>query len=337
LREISSNNVTHRNHNTASSDMMSKASPLLAPAASLLKVTAATLPSLSPLASSPASAAAAPPSFSPALYFSHLRNKLGGPGRELWFAEELESTQRTLLESGVNGDAGVVCVAARQTAGRGRGSNTWVSPSGCLMFSFRATFPDREGRTLPFMQYVISLCAVRAVRKSCQVDLRIKWPNDLYTDQAVPVKIGGILCQSHHEGGRFVVTTGVGLNVTNDEPTTCVARLAPEGGGASAERILAEFFNAFDELYHGVFLRGGGGGAGPSFEPLLDEYHRAWLHSGQTVMADEGRVVAVVEGISPQTGCLVARDARGPLELQPDGNRLDFFKGLISNRAQNEG
>ena len=50
----------------------------------------------------------------------------------------------------------------------------------------------------------------------------IKWPNDIYVNQ---MKIGGILCQSICRDGVFHVVVGVGLNVNNSEPTTCLADL----------------------------------------------------------------------------------------------------------------
>lgn len=61
------------------------------------------------------------------------------------------------------------------------------------------------------------------------VDVRIKWPNDLY---AGPMKIGGVLCHSSYRDKLFYVIMGVGLNVTNREPTTCVDALLAEGAAA---------------------------------------------------------------------------------------------------------
>lgn len=55
--------------------------------------------------------------------------------------------------------------------------------------------------------------------------MRIKWPNDLH---AKGMKIGGILCQSVYREGVFHLIIGAGLNVTNCEPTTCVAALIAE-------------------------------------------------------------------------------------------------------------
>ena len=284
--------------------------------------------------------------FHPWLYFARLRNHATGSGRALLYAAEMESTQTLVLESGVSPDQGLVCVADRQSKGRGRGENTWDSPPGCLMFSFRTAFPAACGSKLPLFQYVVSLAAVRASRAACAptpADVRIKWPNDVYAD--AKLKIGGVLCQSHHDGGRFVVTTGVGINVGNERPTTCLSTLAARP--VRREVVLAEFFNNFDELYFGLFL----GGRSPvdatladvtecSFEPLLSEYHRSWLHDGQLVSVDDGKTTARIEGVSPTTGALLARDANDPTkryELQPDGNRLDFFKGLVSRRIAEAG
>lgn len=90
----------------------------------------------------------------------------------------------------------------------------------------------------------------------------------------------------------------------------------------------------------------------------MDEYTSAWLHSGQEVTVrrregggsrgglGEGRgaepagsppreteTAMTIQTVSTTTGALVAVDSLGvPCELYPDGNRFDFFKGLVSQR-----
>ena len=54
------------------------------------------------------------------------------------------------------------------------------------------------------------------------VDVRIKWPNDIYGDR---LKIGGILCQSAYRDQAFHVVIGAGINLSNREPTTCIDAL----------------------------------------------------------------------------------------------------------------
>ena len=51
------------------------------------------------------------------------------------------------------------------------------------------------------------------------LDIRIKWPNDIYSNG---MKIGGILCHSSYRSKEFCVVIGVGLNLDNSQPTTCV-------------------------------------------------------------------------------------------------------------------
>jgi biotin--protein ligase len=57
------------------------------------------------------------------------------------------------------------------------------------------------------------------------VDVRIKWPNDVYGHQ---LKIAGILCQSAYRNQQFQVVIGIGLNLSNRQPTTCVDALIEE-------------------------------------------------------------------------------------------------------------
>ena len=258
--------------------------------------------------------------FSSELYFSRLKAKFGSI---LLHGEELPSTQTLVMETKACDDF-VVCVADRQTNGRGRGENTWESPLGCLMFSFRSSLPTAFGSKLPFFQYLVSLAIIRSCKTiDVKCEVNIKWPNDIYAKHSI--KIGGILCQSHHDGEKFVVTTGVGLNVENEKPTTCLSSLAERK--IHRELVLAEFFNSFELIYN-QFLSGS---EQPSFEPFLEEYLANWLHTGQRVAVDSEQRVLTIKGISPTTATLLAEDEVGnTFELTPDGNRLDFFKGLVS-------
>lgn len=58
----------------------------------------------------------------------------------------------------------------------GRSKNLWESPPGCLMFSF--TIQMEDGRTVPLLQYVISLAITEAIKDICdkEVILSCFWP-----------------------------------------------------------------------------------------------------------------------------------------------------------------
>jgi len=123
--------------------------------------------------------------FKTELYFDTLR--LGNHGSNLLLSTNVTSTQDLILTLAKVLPEGTVLLAETQSSGRGRGDNTWVSSTGCLMFSFTSRFYD--GPSLPCVQYLATLALIRAIRKHIfQVSadiidlepLKIKWPNDLY-------------------------------------------------------------------------------------------------------------------------------------------------------------
>ena len=284
-------------------------------------------------------------------YFASLRTRRDG--RTVFTARELPSTQNLMQAEAAAATIppGIVCIADIQRSGRGRGGNQWSSPPGCLMFSLLTTHP--EGRTLPFLQYIATMAAVDAIQEAADdalaraspafrrgsgraVDVRIKWPNDLYSGG---LKIGGVLCNSTYTDGVFNVVTGVGLNLDNAEPTTCInaiigERLAKDGlppppTPLTRERLLATFMNRFEAMC-GLLVATG------DFGLLEEAYLRQWLHTDQEVMLEEDggatSVMLTIKGVTG-TGYLLAVDNKGArYELHPDGNSLDFFKGLVRKK-----
>lgn len=213
--------------------------------------------------------------------------------------------------------------------------NVWESPLGCLMFSF--TIQMEDGRIVPLLQYVISLAITEAIKDICDrhglpcVDVKIKWPNDLYLNG---LKVGGILCTSTYRSKKFNVSAGIGLNVNNEKPTTCLnAALREVSAGKylfSREDILAAFFNKFERLFD-LFLNQG-------FQALEQLYYSSWLHSGQRVIVQEKSEdkvfehVVTIQGLTTSGYLLAVGDDNQMCELHPDGNSFDFFKGLVRRK-----
>ncbi len=70
------------------------------------------------------------------------------------------------------------------------------------------------------------------------LDVRIKWPNDLYTSSGL--NIGGVLIHTTWSADRVSVVTGVGLNVANRLPTTCLTDILAQAVGASSSPVAGE-------------------------------------------------------------------------------------------------
>jgi len=112
--------------------------------------------------------------------------------------------------------APAVVVSCRQTAGRGRGSNTWWSGPGVLTVTF--VLPVRE--RLPAQELpLIAGLAVRdaAAELADSPQIRLKWPNDVLHGGR---KLAGLLCERVSRADLI----GVGLNV-NVDPKKAPAHL----------------------------------------------------------------------------------------------------------------
>ncbi|XP_062146376.1 biotin--protein ligase 2-like [Alnus glutinosa] len=258
-------------------------------------------------------------------------------GRFLIWSPRLPSTHDVVSHNFCELPVGAVCVADVQSKGRGRSRNVWESPKGCLMFSF--TIQMEDGRAVPLLQYVVSLAITEAIKDVCDknglpcVDVKIKWPNDLYFNG---LKIGGILCTSTYKSKKFNVSAGIGLNIDNEKPTTCLNAVLRElCVGAyqfSRQDILAAFFNKFEKFYD-VFINQG-------FQSLEELYCKTWLHSGQRVTVQEKNGDQVVEnvvtiqGLTSSGYLLAIGEDNQMCELHPDGNSFDFFKGLIKRKLE---
>jgi BirA family transcriptional regulator, biotin operon repressor / biotin---[acetyl-CoA-carboxylase] ligase len=144
----------------------------------------------------------------PPLSAAALRRALVVPGG-LWtdvqVREEARSTNADVAGAARDGaPEGLVIVAERQTAGRGRFDRRWESPPRAgLTFSVLLR-PHRLSGWLPLLAGV---ALVETVRRLGGVDAVLKWPNDLMIDER---KCAGILAESVGDG----VVVGMGLNVT---------------------------------------------------------------------------------------------------------------------------
>ncbi|KAJ0400253.1 hypothetical protein ATCC90586_009306 [Pythium insidiosum] len=120
--------------------------------------------------------------------FSRLRtNVLGGV---VLYSPAMSSTQTFLHETlRPAAPAGVVCYTTHQLQGKGRGSNTWVSPEGCLTFSeeFLAAFLNafevmetefRQHGFAPFTESYLSawLHSGQVVQVASDADSQVKTP-----------------------------------------------------------------------------------------------------------------------------------------------------------------
>ncbi|PCH37533.1 class II aaRS and biotin synthetase [Wolfiporia cocos MD-104 SS10] len=275
------------------------------------------------------------------------RSDVWGIGEALLYGEVVTSTQ-TLLDKNPRLlgalPTPLLSLASRQLAGRGRGTNVWLSPAGCLTFSLLlrvplSAFPPAR---LVFVQYLFALAVAEAVREpavlgTAGASVRLKWPNDIYAvrGDGARAKIGGVLVNTSFTGGAAEVVIGCGLNVWNAPPIQSLLQLVPPESGVQLdmERTAATIMATFEKMWD-EFLEVKG-----SFEPFLDLYYERWLHSDQLVeltTVTPPQKVRIV-GITSDHGLLRTMPEHNGwssggasfIDLQPDGNSFDIMAGLI--------
>ncbi|HWL36608.1 MAG TPA: biotin--[acetyl-CoA-carboxylase] ligase [Frankiaceae bacterium] len=145
----------------------------------------------------------------PPLQARALNRSLPSPWREVRVLDSIGSTNdyvATLARAGER--EGLVVVAEHQFLGRGRLDRNWASPPRAgLTFSMllRPSVPVAVRAWVPLL---LAAAAAEAVSARCDLDVVLKWPNDLLVGGR---KTGGVLAEATGDA----VIVGMGLNVAN--------------------------------------------------------------------------------------------------------------------------
>ncbi len=105
----------------------------------------------------------------------------------------------------------VVCVANRQTKGRGTRGRIWESEDDALLMSVGLRVHSVKPEMMPFLGWHIMK---RLQKIECTV--QVKWPNDLWIDGK---KLAGILCETvQMQRNQTGIVVGVGINLEGKNP-----------------------------------------------------------------------------------------------------------------------
>ncbi|KAM9566601.1 biotin--protein ligase [Guaruba guarouba] len=256
-------------------------------------------------------------------------------GKIILFSEVTTTTQNLLdgLMFELPEEMGLIAIAVRQTQGKGRGGNVWLSPVGCALSTLHITVPlhSNLGQRISFIQHLVSLAVVKSVRSIPgyeDIDLRVKWPNDIYYSDVI--KLGGVLVNSTLIETTFHILIGFGFNVNNSNPTICINDLITKFNkkkGKSlkpltADCLIARTVTVLERLID-IFQEKGPNG-------VLPCYYKYWVHSGRKVhLQNEEGPVAWIVGIDDYGFLQVHEEGKGVESVHPDGNSFDMLRNLI--------
>ncbi|MDO3701205.1 biotin--[acetyl-CoA-carboxylase] ligase [Micromonospora sp. C28SCA-DRY-2] len=255
-----------------------------------------------------------------------------GPWNRLELRAETGSTNADAAQAAQAGEPeGLVVVAERQTAGRGRRGRVWQSPpragiATSVLLRPGEAVPERGWPAAPSTGYgwlplLAGVALVEAVALLAELDAGLKWPNDLLVGDA---KCAGILAEAvpaSRAGEPPAIVLGVGLNVTlrADElpanPTGLPATSLQLAGAAATDRdpLLRALLRAVADWYDRWRTAGGDAVA----SGLRDAYLAACVTVGKEVkvlLPDGTDVTGLATGVDPD-GQLLLRTATGERHL----------------------
>ncbi|XP_048504757.1 biotin--protein ligase isoform X2 [Athalia rosae] len=273
-----------------------------------------------------------PDNFSTVEYFENLSSE--ELGRLVIYADVLTSSMDVVADCKLQ--HGLAVIPCQQVNGQGRNKNVWLSPKGCAMFTLQLHIPldSSLGQHLPLLQHLVATAIVSAIKSIPgyeDIDLRLKWPNDIYAGNTA--KIGGLIVTTLVESKTAICNIGVGVNLSNSEPTCCINDLISHYNNEnktnlpklSPEKYFALVFSELERMLN-VIQSG-------NLNHFYEVYYEYWMHTDADVMvvSPEGTSQeAKILGIDDYGFLQVCGDGGNIFTVHPDGNSYDILKGLIA-------
>lgn len=244
-------------------------------------------------------------------------------GKALHFYDTIDSTNleaKRLADSGA--PEGTLVVADCQEKGRGRLGRVWTSPSGCGLWMSMVLKPSYPALQASMVTLVTAMAVMEAIEETANVQVQIKWPNDLVVQGK---KVCGILTEMSMEEGRIsFIVPGIGINVNNDhfpeELCEKAISLAMLTGRTVSRAALAGAICRSFEKYYADFLEKG------NLSGMKDAYNGRLINRNRQVVISDGAgsFTCISEGIDETGALLVKRE---------DGSREAISSGEVSVRG----
>lgn len=159
-------------------------------------------------------------------------------------------------------NAGDVIVTDIQTKGRGRHKRIWFSNKGGIWLSIVL---KPKTNNLQELTFIASVAVQRAIKKTYNVETKIKWPNDIIHNNK---KLCGILTETIFKDRLKKMIVGIGLNVNNKLPsslrTKAISLKDILKKDANRKTIINYLLNQFERLYKEYNKEG--------FKPILEKW-----------------------------------------------------------------
>lgn len=238
--------------------------------------------------------------------------------QQVQYHEAVDSTNTTALDACPEETlvTPLLVLAAKQTAGRGRGSHHWWSATGSLTFSLVINPSDLEiePRDWPRASLTTGLALCLALDEFLESPaLTMKWPNDVFLDQR---KISGILLEG--TAGKLVIGIGINVNCSFQDapaplPSTATSLFDVTGRKFSLDDVLIRILQQLDQQLRRLACND---------TTLFTDWQQRCQLTGRTLEVSTGnqQVTGVCQGI----------DQQGALLLKTETDLVPIVSGTIT-------
>jgi BirA family transcriptional regulator, biotin operon repressor / biotin---[acetyl-CoA-carboxylase] ligase len=213
---------------------------------------------------------------------------------------KIGSTNTTAMAAAAKGaPEGSVFLAEEQTAGRGRGANSWQSPQSTGIYCsviLRPALPPSDVLVLSLATGLAVRAAIKQIDSRVKADL--KWPNDVLIDGQ---KVCGILAEMNAEATRVrYVVIGIGINVnqaTFSKELAATSLRLVTGSEWSRVELVGALLKSLDREYRQML-----NGVQPQ-ESILRRFaeHSSWTRGKNVRIEENGAAFAgTTEGLDPR-------------------------------------
>jgi BirA family biotin operon repressor/biotin-[acetyl-CoA-carboxylase] ligase len=223
---------------------------------------------------------------------------------------KIDSTNTAAMAAAAEGTPeGSVFLAEQQTAGRGRGANTWQSPRSTGIYCSSILRPGLPPSDVLILSLAAGLAVQSAIRHiDSRVEVDLKWPNDVLIDGK---KVCGILTEMNAEATRVrYVVVGIGINVNQasfpKELQATSLRLVT-GSEWSRVELTGALLKSLDREYRNLTEES------DARETVLQHFaeNSSWTVGKKVRIEENGSAFeGITEGLDPR-GFLLVRTAHG--------------------------
>jgi BirA family transcriptional regulator, biotin operon repressor / biotin---[acetyl-CoA-carboxylase] ligase len=235
---------------------------------------------------------------------------------------KIGSTNTAAMAAAADGaPEGSLFLAEEQTAGRGRGANSWQSPRSTGIYCSAVVRPALPPSEVLVLSLAAGLAVHAAIRQvASRVDADLKWPNDILIDGK---KVCGILTEMNAEATRVrYIVVGIGINVNQasfpkDLPATSL-RLVTGSEWSRVELVAALLKSLVRE-----------------YRQLVEDPHAResiLLRFAENSSWVQGKSVRIEENGTDFEGTTEGLDSRGFLRVRTEGGMQIVLSGTVRER-----